>query len=114
MSFWTDFKDQFKQEYHHTPYCSKLIDSTRYNKNGQLKESVDTIKQTAERVGQTSSKITNKAKGTLGSVSDKIKEAVPYTPDSTKLKKGAGKISIISNCLCICCAFVVHLLCVCT
>eukprot|EP00026_Physarum_polycephalum_P009682 Phypoly_transcript_09815.p1 GENE.Phypoly_transcript_09815~~Phypoly_transcript_09815.p1 ORF type:complete len:418 (+),score=55.79 Phypoly_transcript_09815:107-1255(+) len=78
MSFWADFKDQFKQQ---------------YNKNEQLKESVDEIKQTAERVGQTSTNLTNKAKGTLGSVSDRIKVAVPYSPDSTKIKKGAGKAS---------------------
>lgn len=80
------FSSLFLQCYH--------LSLIRYNKNAQLKQSVDQIKKTAERVGETSSKITNKAKGTLGSVSDKIKVAVPYSPDSTKIKKGAGKISI--------------------
>jgi hypothetical protein len=75
-------------------FIAELFYMTRYNNNEQLKESVGEIKQTAERVGQTSTKLTNKAKGTLGSVSDKIKVAVPYSTDSTKLKKGARKISI--------------------
>ena len=61
---------------------------------------MDTFKQTAERVGQTSTKFTNKAKGKLGAVTDKIKVAVPYSPDPTKLRRGAGKISVSLYYLC--------------
>jgi len=73
MSFWGDFKEKLTQE---------------YNKNTDLKKSVENIKDKAEDIGQKSSKITSK-------VSSKIKDSVPIMPESETVKKGAGKASEI-------------------